>query len=281
MSALAPVVAISGAASGIGRAIAQLYASRGASLALADRDNLEEVERDCLSRGAKGVLCTKLDVSDRQQVQQWADKAASQFGEVNVVINNAGVNLSGCFEKMSREDFEWLMGINFWGVVNGCEAFVPHLKQASWGHIVNLSSLFGLIAMPNQSAYNAAKFAVRGFTESLALEMAQSPYNIGVSSVHPGGIKTNIVNSARFGQPQTGSANIEAAKKQFNNKLARTSAEQAAQIIVRGIDQKKRRIIVGNDAQFLDIVQRLLPSLYQRLVLRFVPLGLKNERTTS
>jgi NAD(P)-dependent dehydrogenase (short-subunit alcohol dehydrogenase family) len=266
----AQVVAISGAASGIGRALAHLYAQRGARLALADLGDLGEVERECRQLGAADVLCEQLDVSDRQQVQHWADEAAARFSEINVVINNAGVNLSGCFEKMSREDFEWLMDINFWGVVNGCEAFVPYLKEASWGHVVNLSSLFGLIAMPNQSAYNAAKFAVRGFTESLALEMAQSPYNICVSTVHPGGIKTNIVNNARFGETQVGAVDIEQAKLEFNNKLARTSAAQAAQIIVRGIDRKKRRIIVGKDAQFLDIVQRLLPSLYQHLVLRYV-----------
>lgn len=266
----APVVAISGAASGIGRALAHLYANRGACLALADVGDMAEVEAECLRLGAGGVLCVKVDVSERQQVQQWADEAAARFGEINVVINNAGVNLSGCFEKMSREDFQWLMSINFWGVVNGCEAFVPYLKQASWGHVVNLSSLFGLIAMPNQSAYNAAKFAVRGFTESLALEMAQSPYNIGVSTVHPGGIQTNIVNSARFGEAQLGTVDIEEAKREFNSKLARTSAEQAAQIIARGIDKKKRRILVGRDAQLLDIIQRLLPSVYQRLVLRYV-----------
>ncbi len=264
------VVAISGAASGIGRALAHLYAKRGACLALADIGELGEVEADCQRLGAAGVLCVKVDVSDRQQVQIWADEAAARFDEINVLINNAGVNLSGCFEKMSREDFHWLMGINFWGVVNGCEAFVPYIKQARWGHVVNLSSLFGLIAMPNQSAYNAAKFAVRGFTESLALEMAQSPYNIRVSTVHPGGIRTNIVNSARFGEAQLGAVDIEQAKREFNSKLARTSAEQAAQIIARGIDKKKRRIVVGKDAQVLDVVQRLLPSLYQRLVLRYV-----------
>ncbi|WP_372860761.1 SDR family NAD(P)-dependent oxidoreductase [Spongiibacter sp.] len=266
----APVVAISGAASGIGRAIALLYARRGARLSLADKGELSEVERDCRHLGAADVLCLQLDVSDRQQVRQWADSSAAQFAEINLIINNAGVNLSGCFEHSSREDFDWLMGINFWGVVNGCEAFLPYLKHARWGHVVNISSLFGLIAMPNQSAYNAAKFAVRGFTESLALEMAQSPYNISVSTVHPGGIKTNIVNNARFGDAQLGAVDIEQAKQQFNHQLARTSAEQAAQIIVRGIDRKKRRIIVGKDAAFIDLVQRLLPSRYQALVLRYV-----------
>ncbi|MGJ8687277.1 MAG: SDR family NAD(P)-dependent oxidoreductase, partial [Spongiibacteraceae bacterium] len=129
MSAQAtPVVAISGAASGIGRALAHVYAKRGACLALADVGDMSAVEADCLRQGAAGVLCVTVDVSERQQVQQWADEAAERFGQINVVINNAGVNLSGCFEKMSREDFQWLMGINFWGVVNGCEAFVPYLK---------------------------------------------------------------------------------------------------------------------------------------------------------
>lgn len=266
-----PVVAISGAASGIGRAIAKLYASRGAQLSLADKNRLYDVEQECRRLGAADVMCMNVDVSDRHQVKHWADASATRFTEINVVINNAGVNLSGCFEKMSRDDFEWLMDINFWGVINGCEAFLPHLKRSTWGHLVNLSSLFGLIAMPNQSAYNAAKFAVRGFTESLSLEMAQSDYNISVSTVHPGGIKTNIVNNARFGEAQSGTVDVDQAKRNFNNRLARTSAEQAAQIIVQGIDKKKRRIIVGTDASFIDLLQRILPSLYQRLVLRYVP----------
>lgn len=270
MSRATMMVAISGAASGIGRALALLYAERGARLSLSDISELTEVEQQCRQLGAADVLCSKVDVSDRQQVQAWADATQARFRAANIVINNAGVNLSGCFEQMQRQDFDWQMNINFWGVVNGCEAFLPLLKAADWGHIVNVSSLFGLIAMPNQSAYNASKFAVKGFTESLALEMAQSPYDIQVSTVHPGGIQTNIVNSARFGTPQTGELNIENAKHQFNTKLARTSAAQAAATIARGIDRRKRRILVGSDARALDIIQRLLPSFYQRLVLRYV-----------
>lgn len=273
MSAAKPVVAITGAASGIGRALAQRYAREGAMLSLADRADAEQLDalrRECLVFGAAGVLVQRLDVVDADAVKAWAEATHQQFGRVNVLINNAGVNLSGCFEKTTREDFEWLMDINFWGVVNGCEAFLPYLKQAEWGHIVNLSSLFGLIAMPNQSAYNAAKFAVRGFTESLALEMAQSAYDIRVSSVHPGGVATNIVNSARFGQPQLGEVDIEEAKRSFNEKLARTTADQAAAIIAKGVAKRRKRILVGADAKFIDLLQRLWPTFYQRLVLRFV-----------
>ncbi|MBB3047224.1 NAD(P)-dependent dehydrogenase (short-subunit alcohol dehydrogenase family) [Litorivivens lipolytica] len=271
MKPSAPVVAISGAASGIGRALAHHYASRGARLSLSDVSTLEVVAGECRLRGAADVLCATVDVSNRHQVQAWAERSQRHFGVINIVINNAGVNLSGCFEQMEREDFHWQMDINFWGVVNGCEAFLPWLKQAPWGHVVNVSSLFGLIAMPNQSAYNASKFAVKGFTESLALEMAQSSYNIQVSTVHPGGIQTNIVNSARFGCPQKGVLDIDEAKQTFNTKLARTTAAEAAAIIVKGIEQRKRRILVGRDARALDVVQRLLPALYQRLVLRYVP----------
>ncbi len=265
------VVAISGAASGIGRALALHYARRGVALSLSDVNDPEGVVRECRRSGAADVLGCIVDVRKRDEVSDWADRTFAHFGRVNVVINNAGVNLSGCFEQMQRSDFQWQMDINFWGVVNGCEAFLPHLKAAEWGHIVNVSSLFGLISMPNQSAYNASKFAVKGFTESLALEMAQSRYNIKVSTVHPGGIRTNIVNSARFGSPQTGALDIAQAKATFNSKLARTSAEKAASIIARGIDAGKKRILVGVDARLLDYMQRIFPAFYQNLVLRYVP----------
>jgi short-subunit dehydrogenase len=188
---------------------------------------------------------------------------------VNVIINNAGVALSASVEGTQKDDFEWLMDINFWGVVNGTRAFLPLLKQAPWGHVVNVSSLFGLVSLPNQSAYNAAKYAVRGYTESLRTEMLTEKNNVQVSCVHPGGIKTNIANKARHSDQVGRSISMEKQRELFNNRLARTTAEEAANIIIAGINKNKSRILVGTDAKALDLVQRFLPSSYQKLMAKF------------
>lgn len=261
------VVAITGAGSGIGRALAIECAQLGAHIAISDvnAEGLKETESLCTQKGAN-VLNTTLDVSDRDAVEQWAKAVYEHFGEVNVIINNAGVNLSASIETMAYDDFEWLMNINFWGVVYGTKAFLPYIKQADWGHITNISSVFGLISIPNQSAYNSAKYAVRGFTEALRMELEMTDTNIGVSTVHPGGIKTNIVNNSVIkdvvGKQQT----QEEAKQEFNERLARTSAESAAKTIIRGIKNNKSRVMVGWDAQFIEKVSRIIPVKYQSLV---------------
>src|SRR4029079_17978802 len=187
------VAAITGAGSGIGRALAQELARRGAHLALCDIDEVGLAETVALCEGS-GVKVTsqRVDVANRDAMYAWADQVVAHHGKVNLIFNNAGVALGATIEAMSFDDFEWLMGINFWGVVHGTKAFLPHLKAAGEGHIVNLSSVFGLISVPTQSAYNAAKFGVRGFTDALRIELDIERCGVSATTVHPGGVKTNI-----------------------------------------------------------------------------------------
>ena len=223
------VFAITGASSGIGRALAIQATKEGAKIAISDVNEAEllETKRLC-EQNTPDILATVLDVSKRSQINAWADEIVKHFGSVNVIINNAGVNLNASFDEMAQKDFEWVMDIDFWGVVYGCRAFLPHLKQADWGQVVNLSSLFGLLSVPNQSAYNAAKFAVRGFSESLRMELEMSGDNVGVSCIHPGGVNTNIVNNAKFGKQVGKSRSVEKQKEFFTRNLAKTSPESAA-----------------------------------------------------
>lgn len=265
------VVAITGASSGIGRSLALYCANAGANLALADVDEqgMAATATQCEAVGSQ-VMQRIVDVGQRAQVTAWADSVVEQFSSVNMIINNAGVNLGASVEATSQKDFEWVMDIDFWGVVYGSQAFLPHLRNSDWGHIVNVSSLFGLMSMPNQSAYNAAKFAVKGFSDSLRMEMVLQDSGIGVSSVHPGGIKTNIVNSAKFADQVGNDMSNEQRKSNFNDKLARTTPDQAANIIMAGVNKNKSRILVGTDAKIFDFIQRMLPSSYQKIALAFL-----------
>lgn len=263
------VAVITGAGSGIGRALAIELGAAGCRLALSDINEtaVKEVAQKLRAAGRE-VIADRLDVADRQAVYTYADKVAGHFGVVNLVINNAGVALGATVEDTRYEDFEWLMGINFWGVVYGTKAFLPYLKQADAGHIVNISSVFGLIGVPTQSAYNAAKFAVRGFTESLRQELEIEGSQVSCSSVHPGGIKTNIARSARMSgdlEKITGK-DVEGSKADFE-KMFRTTAEEAAATIINGIRSNKRRVLIGTDAVAIDTLQRLLPTSYQRLMI--------------
>ena len=194
------VAAITGAGSGIGRALAVDLAGRGAHLALSDIDEagLAETVARCEGRGVK-VTARRVDVADRAEVEAWADEVVADHGRVNLIVNNAGVALTAEVDAMSYDDLEWLMGINFWGVVHGTKAFLPHLKAAGEGHVVNLSSVFGLLSIPTQSAYNAAKFGVRGFTDALRIELDAADCGVSATTIHPGGIRTNIVRNARLG----------------------------------------------------------------------------------
>ncbi len=268
------VIAITGAGSGIGRALALECAKHGSKLAISDlnMDGLQETQKTINNQYPNiEVMLQKLNVANKEDVFQWADSVMAHYGQVHVIINNAGVALSATVEAMQYKDFEWLMDINFWGVVHGCKSFLPHLKKSSWGHIVNVSSLFGLISTPNTSAYNAAKFAVRGFSESLRIELLMSHKHLNLSCVHPGGIKTNIANLARNGGEKVGLAgriSDSENKKNFNEKLAKTTPEQAAKIIVKGIIKKQPRILVGTDAKILDLLQRFLPVKYQKVVVK-------------
>jgi short-subunit dehydrogenase len=258
------VVVITGAGSGIGRELALNLAARGAVLALSDKDEvglLETAER-CTARHAREVRTDKLDVSDREAMRHYAASVREEQGRVNVVVNNAGVALHGDFEETSYEDFEWLMGVNFWGVVQGTKEFLPHLIHSGDGHLVNISSLFGLMGMPGEAAYNAAKFGVRGFTEAVRMEMLVAGHPVRVSCVHPGGIKTAIARSART----TASQDPVAVARLFDKKLAKTSAETAAQVIVDGMLKDKARIVVGSDAKVLDAYVRVVGARYQSTV---------------
>lgn len=261
------VAAVTGAGSGIGRATAILFARHRCHLAVSDIDgpSAEETARECRALGVT-VTAKTLDVADRDAVYAWADETAKAHGRVNVIVNNAGVALGATIESMAYEDFEWLMGINFWGVVYGTKAFLPYLKASGDGHVVNISSVFGLIAVPTQAAYNAAKFAVRGFTECLREEMEIEGFPVGVTSVHPGGIKTNIARRARVrGGEDWGVEDAADAGAKFD-KIAKTTPEDAARDIVDAILGNRRRQLIGRDAHMIDLLQRLLPETYQRIL---------------
>ncbi len=260
------VAVVTGAGSGIGRGLALDLAARGAVLALADKDEvgLLETAARCTARHAREVHTEKLDVSDRAAVAEYARAVAADLGRVNAVFNNAGVALHGDFEETPYEEFERVMDVNFWGVVHGSKEFLPHLIASGDGHLVNISSLFGLMGMPGQTAYNASKFGVRGFTEALRMEMLVAEHPVQVTTVHPGGIKTAIARNART----TASHDPQTVARMFDTRLARTTAEEAARTIVEGVLRNKPRIVVGGDAKLLDGYVRLVGSRYQATVAR-------------
>jgi NAD(P)-dependent dehydrogenase (short-subunit alcohol dehydrogenase family) len=258
------VAAITGAGSGIGRALASDLARRGAHLALSDIDDagLAETVSQCEGFGVK-ITSQRLDVADRAAVYAWADHVVADHGEVNLVVNNAGVALGATIESMSYEDFEWLMNINFWGVVYGTKAFLPYLKASGEGHIVNLSSVFGLISVPSQSAYNAAKFAVRGFTDTLRMELEIEGAPVSVTTIHPGGIKTNIAKNARMDVSVTEMAGDPEKARLDMERVFITSPQKAARQILAAVQRDRRRALIGPDAKVIDFISRLPATLYQ------------------
>lgn len=261
------VVVITGAGSGIGRALAILLARKACRLALADINEagLQETKEACEQFPAE-VVATLVDLSNREAVYQWAKDTHATFGEVNLVVNNAGVSLTGTAEDLDYVQFEWLMSINFWGVVYGTKAFLPYLKQAKEAHLVNISSVFGIIAFPASSAYNASKFAVRGFTETLREELMIEKSHVKVTCVHPGGIQTNIAYGGRvISNPKWGIHDSQHAGREFA-KVAKTTPEQAADAIVRAVILERGRLLIGMDAKILDLLQRFLPVVYQKLL---------------
>lgn len=263
------VAAITGAGSGIGRALAFALARRGCDLALSDinAEGMAETAAQAKKFGIK-VSEQVVDVSDRLAVRAWAEQVMATHGKVNLIFNNAGVAHCGTVAETEYADYEWLMGINFWGVVYGTKEFLPHLQASGEGHVINISSVFGLFAQPTQSVYNSSKFAVRGFTEALRQELDLSDSGVSATCVHPGGIKTNIANAARFNSSggQMLGKNNDLARQAFNDNMLRTSAEKAAEVILRGVERNRRRVIIGLDARLMDWVQRLLPAAYQRLI---------------
>jgi NAD(P)-dependent dehydrogenase (short-subunit alcohol dehydrogenase family) len=262
------VAAITGASSGMGRTLATSLARRGCHLALSDvnEPDLAETVKLAAAHGVK-VTSKRVDVSQRAQVHAWADEVVRDHGRCNLIFNNAGVAHGSTLEGTSYEDFEWIVGINFWGVVYGTKAFLPHLRASGEGHIVNISSLFGLLSVPGNGTYNATKFAVRGFTEALREELEVQGAPVSATCIHPGGIKTNIARSAKVdsSMKDLGFKDPAATTRAFE-KAFRVTAEDAAETILRGVQRNARRVLIGTDAHVLDALQRLLPSAYQRII---------------
>ena len=256
---------ITGAANGIGRAIAVSLARRGCHLALADIDEdgmagTTELTRACGVR----VSRHRLDVADRQAVAAFPSVVVAEHPQVDILVNNAGVAVGGTFEQVSDEDFEWLFEINFWGVVRMTRAFMPLLGASDDARVVNLSSIYGVIAPPEQAAYSASKFAVRGFSEALRHELEGT--QIGVTVIHPGGVATSIAENARI--PASATEEEIAYRRAKYRKLLRLPPEIAAETIVRGIERRRPRILIGSDAKTIALIARLLPVSYWKLLVR-------------
>jgi short-subunit dehydrogenase len=261
--------AVTGAASGIGRALALELAERGCDLALADRDEagLQAVAAEIAKAHSRKVSLHRVDVSEPSRIADFALSATSAHPSLNIVINNAGVALLGQFHEIDQAQMEWLFNINFWGVVHSTRAFLPQLATRPEAHIVNISSIYGIVAPPGQTAYGAAKFAVRGFSESLRheLQMASSPVRLSV--VHPGGVSTNIVRNMRTGVGVTDNERRAQVIEWFDQ-FAGTTPKDAALRIIKGIEKNEPRILIGSDARFMDLLQRFRPATYWRVMAR-------------
>jgi NADP-dependent 3-hydroxy acid dehydrogenase YdfG len=256
------VAAVTGAGSGIGQALAIELARSGAKLAISDvnTEGLAATEERLKAIGAP-VKADRLDVTEREAFELYADSVVGHFGKVNQIYNNAGIAFAGDVEVSQFKDIERVMDVDFWGVVNGTKVFLPHLIASGDGHVINVSSIFGLFSVPGQAAYNAAKFAVRGFTEALRQEMAVAGHPVKVTTVHPGGIKTGIVRNMTAAE----GIDLNELAQTFDKKLASTSPQKAARIILDGVRKNKARVLVGPDAKALDLIVRVTGSGYQRL----------------
>jgi NAD(P)-dependent dehydrogenase (short-subunit alcohol dehydrogenase family) len=275
--------AVTGAASGIGRALALELAARGCDLALADRDEAglqqlaAEIGKEIGKGGTRKVTTHRVDVGEPAQIQEFAQAAIAAHPSLNIVVNNAGVALLGAFNEVDQAQMEWLININFWGVVHGTRAFLPHLSKQREAHIVNLSSIFGILAPPGQTAYCAAKFAVRGFSESLRHELAMANSPVKLSVVHPGGVSTNIVRNSRSGSGITDNARRAESIDRFDA-IAKTTPPIAAQRIILGIEKNQPRILIGNDAWFMDLLQRLRPATYWAVLAKRIGRAAEKKR---
>jgi NADP-dependent 3-hydroxy acid dehydrogenase YdfG len=256
------VAVVTGAGSGIGQALAIELARSGARVAISDvnTEGLAATEERLKAIGAQ-VKADRLDVTERLAFELYADAVKEHFGKVNQIYNNAGIAFAGDIEVSPFKDIEKVMDVDFWGVVNGTKVFLPHLVESGDGHVINISSVFGLFSVPGQAAYNAAKFAVRGFTEALRQEMMAAGHPVKVTTVHPGGIKTNIARNMTTVE----AVNKHELAKTFDNKLASTSPEKAARVILDGVRKNRARVLVGADAKALDLIVRITGSGYQRL----------------
>jgi short-subunit dehydrogenase len=261
--------AITGAANGIGRSLAIELAARGCNLALADRDGatLQAIASEIATLHSRKVTTHIFDVSDAQAIEAFAKEAISAHPALNILINNAGVALMGTFAEIDLSQMEWLININFWGVVRGTRAFLPHLSLQREAHIVNLSSIFGIVAPPGQCSYAAAKFAVRGFSESLRHELQAAKSPVRLSVVHPGGIATHIARNSRIGSGMTDNERRAKSIERFEA-AAKTTPRQAALRIIKGIENDEPRILIGGDARMLDLLQRFRPATYWKVLSR-------------
>lgn len=272
------VAALTGAGSGIGRELSRELARRGCHLALSDLnlDGAEETRRLIAASGASvSVTCRRVDTASRADVAEWASETVRQHGRVNLLFNNAGVALAAPLETVKQRDFEWIMNINFWGVVWGCQEFLPLLKQSGEGHLINISSLFGLLSTPYNGPYNASKFAVRGYTEALRMELELEQACVSVTCVHPGGIRTQIAKAARVDETLAAHTGVDekSSRERFERLLGRTSPQEAARAILGAVQRNARRVLVGADAHVLDLLVRLTGSGYQRVMLRAAGAG--------
>jgi NAD(P)-dependent dehydrogenase (short-subunit alcohol dehydrogenase family) len=262
------VIAVTGAGSGIGRALALNLAKRGAKLALADKDEAGLFETSRML-GNYPHFAESFDVTDHGRLKAWIDRAAAEYGALNGIINNAGLSVVAPFADCPKEDFDRVMAVNFDAVVAGCRHALPHVRTADKGWIVNISSVFGMMGYPTQSAYNASKYAVRGLTEAMHLELGQTDPHISVIRVHPGGIKTNVARNAKFIRGMDGSTMALDNGDEFE-KAARTTPDQAAETIVRGMERGQHRVLIGPDARMIDWITRLAPVSYFKVIGTFL-----------
>ncbi len=269
------VVAITGAGSGIGRGLAEVCAARGCRLALADRDADGLQATFVALSGAAGdapIATTVLDVADRDALFAWADATAKHFGAVHVIVNNAGVALGATVEGASESDVRWILDINLYGVIHGTRAFLPHLRAAGFGHVVNISSIFGIIPVPTQSYYCASKAAVRAFTEVLRQELELEGSPVSATVVHPGGVRTEIARRSRsseLGMRAVMGRDVKDSQADFDRYL-RLDARAAAEQIVRAVERDQRRVLVGADAKALSALHRLSPVGMQGAIIAAV-----------
>ncbi|MFI8773043.1 SDR family NAD(P)-dependent oxidoreductase [Gordonia sp. NPDC062954] len=269
------VVVITGAGSGMGRDLAVKLGRMGAKLAISDLnpEGLAVTEKLVAETGAP-VHAQLLNVAERESVLEYADTVVAHYGIVNVIFNNAGIAHHGEIERTEFKDIERVMDVDYWGVVNGTKAFLPHIIASGDGHIVNTSSLFGLLSEPGQAAYNSAKFAVRGFTEALNQEMIVAKHPVKVTCVHPGGIKTAIARNATT----SGEHNQKSTAEFFDRYLARMTSADAADVIINGVRRNRARVLVGTDAKLLDLWVRVVASGYQGVVARIAGWALSKAR---
>jgi len=267
MTAIREAAAVTGAASGIGRALAIELSARGCDLALADRDEagLQEIAAELARTTSRKISVHRVDIGERSEIAAFAAAAIAAHPSLNILVNNAGVALLGQFNEIDQAEIEWLFNINFWGVVHSTRAFLSHLATRPEAHIVNVSSIYGIIAPPGQTAYSSAKFAVRGFSESLRHELQAASSPVRLSVVHPGGVSTNIVRNMRMGAGVTDNERRALAIEWFDQ-IARTTPKDAALRIIRGIENNEPRILIGGDARFMDLLQRLRPATYWRVM---------------